>query len=178
MNVCQLVSRQGWVTEGQPKGSSAGSDPTLLNENDNKGTQRAAMACFVLPLSLLCSLNSSHTKDIVIPPLITRWRAVCLPLAPLLSPPEIKCSVVTTPSAVMKQSGGQQSPRASPHFLLRLIEYESELESPQRPFHLHSNLCVYVAANLSGPFPCSLRGLTLPKPIMSKACHQFHSLGF
>lgn len=50
---------------------------------------------------LLCPLSLyvpwiALTQRIVIPPLITRWRAVCLPLAPLLSPPEIKYSVVTT----------------------------------------------------------------------------------
>lgn len=58
--VCLL--RASWRLKG------IGSDPTLSNENDNKGTEGAAMARFVL----LCSPNSSDTKDIVIPPLITR----------------------------------------------------------------------------------------------------------
>lgn len=53
-NECLALSESTMVgdaalpAEGQPKSSSAGRDPTLLNENDNKGTRRAAS---VLPLS-------------------------------------------------------------------------------------------------------------------------------
>lgn len=91
MNVWQLVSQQRWVTLlaswGPAQGSNTGSDPTLLNENDNKGTRRAAMARFVLPLSL-CSPNSFLTKDIVIPSLITRAEELFVHVSLLRSHPQ------------------------------------------------------------------------------------------
>lgn len=89
------------------------------------------------------------------PPLITRWRAVYLPLAPLLSPPEIKCSVVTTLSSyetVWWTTGPERALISSCSSYSRNLSRDST-----ETISSALNLCVYVMANLSGPF-LSLRG--------------------
>lgn len=110
-----------------------------------RGTKR--VHSFVLPPSLsLCSLNSSHTKHSVIPPLIIVWRAVCLPPTLLLSPPEIKCSVVTTLGSyttVWGTTGPEQALVFSCNSYNSLISFTL-------------NLCIYGLVSLSAPFPVTL----------------------
>lgn len=157
MNVYQLVSWQGWVTLFASWGPAWGSErrqwPNPVKWERQQGYTESSDGLLCPPS--LRSLNSSHTKDIVIPPLITRWRAVCLPLAPLLSPPEIKCSAVTTLSSyetVWWTTGPERaliSSFSSCGMNLSWVSTESISSA--------LNLCVYVMADLSGPF-LSLRG--------------------
>lgn len=103
----------------------------------------------------LCSLNSTCTKDIVIPPLITRWRAVCLLLAPLLSPPEIKCSVVTTLSSYETVCWTTGLRRA---LISSFGSYSANLSwVSTETISSALNLRAYLMANLSAPF-LSLHG--------------------
>lgn len=153
MNVYHLVSRQGWVTLFASKGPvrlKCRQLPNPVKWERQQGYTESHDGLLCPPS--LCSLNSSSTKDIVIPPLITRWRAVCLPPSPLLSPPEIKCSVVTTLGSyetVWWPTGPKWDLISSFSSYTVWIRVERVQRFSTETISSALNLCVYLMADLS-----------------------------
>lgn len=103
----------------------------------------------------LCSLNSSCTKDIVIPPLITRWRAVCLPRSSALPRNKVLCGY--DPRRLWNSLVDNRA-RASPHFLIQLLQYESELHLHRDHFICTQSACLCDGQSVqSFPVPARFR---------------------